>query len=289
MNTSSRVLAALLVAWGGSLRAQDVASLPGIEPLAPAPASASAPGWQGPFTYVQQSHGTCWAATALMLVRAYGGEASLFDLVGAMGDWVVAADDGTGAGAYGLPNNAGAYGRLVAVMNGVTPGQPFVLHATPYSRWLEVISGVVDGTQMGEVLNQWQPASQNGLPFIHASARHAWLMLRPDPAGSAPTWVVHDPKGSAFAGAREPGKRNQNSEGGPYWIVAQDWLELVMREKTRATTTSPRSCSRRGNRPPSCRCRAWRCRSSRTTVTACTGTCASWNDRMCNAAWPGRP
>ncbi len=231
MNTSSRVLAALLVAWGGSLRAQDVASLPGIEPLAPAPASASAPGWQGPFTYVQQSHGTCWAATALMLVRAYGGEASLFDLVGAMGDWVVAADDGTGAGAYGLPNNAGAYGRLVAVMNGVTPGQPFVLHATPYSRWLEVISGVVDGTQMGEVLNQWQPASQNGLPFIHASARHAWLMLRPDPAGSAPTWVVHDPKGSAFAGAREPGKRNQNSEGGPYWIVAQDWLELVMREK----------------------------------------------------------
>ncbi|MGE4070177.1 MAG: IPT/TIG domain-containing protein [Lysobacterales bacterium] len=232
MNLSGRLAAALICVWTGHAAAQDLASLPGIEPLTPPQATKPAPGWQGPMTYVQQSHGTCWAATALMLVRAYGGTASLFDLIGAMGEWVNADDDG--GGAYGLANTAEAYSRLVEVMNSVTPGQPFVLRPTPYNRWFEgVISSAVDNTRMSDVLAQWQPAAQNGLPFIHASARHAWLVLRPDPSAVVPTWYVHDPKGGAFAGAREPGRGNENSEGGPYWIVAQDWLELVMRAKNR--------------------------------------------------------
>lgn len=230
MRVSRPLAVALMGVCLGQALAQDVASLPGIEPLPPEEALARAPGWQGPMTYVQQSHGTCWAATALMLVRAYGGDASLFDLVGAMGDWVTAADDG--GGAYGLPNTAGAYGRLVEVMNDVTPGRPFVLRPTPYGRLFEgVVSAVADSTRMADVLDQWQPAAQNGLPFIHASARHAWLMLRPDPSAPVPTWVVHDPKGGASAGAREPGRGNEQSEGGPYWIVARNWLELVMRSK----------------------------------------------------------
>jgi len=146
-------------------------------------AAAKAPGWQGPLTYVQQSHGTCWAATALMLVPAYGGEASLFDLIGAMGDWVNTADEG--GGAYGLASTAGAYGRLVEVMNDVTLGRPFVLKPTLYGRLFEgVISSVVDSTRMGDVLDQWQPAADNGLPFIHTSARHAGLVL---PCSKAPT------------------------------------------------------------------------------------------------------
>lgn len=230
MTLSRRLAAILLGAWLGQSGAQDLASVPGIEPLPPEEAAAKAPGWQGPMTYVQQSHGTCWAATALMLVRAYGGEASLFDLLGAMGNWVIARDDGSGA--YGLPNSAQAYGRLVDVMNDVTPGRPFVLRPTPYGRLFEgVLSTVVDSTRMSDVLAQWQPAMQGGLPFIHASARHAWLMLRPDPSAPVPTWVVHDPKGGANAGAREPGRGNELSEGGPYWNVAQDWLELVMRAR----------------------------------------------------------
>jgi hypothetical protein len=225
-----RLAAFGLGAWLAQSAAQDLTSLPGIEPLPPEKAVARATGWQGPMTYVQQSHGTCWAATALMLVRAYGGEASLFDLLGAMGNWVIARDDG--GGAYGLANSAQAYGRLVEVMNDVTPGRPFVLRPTPYGRLFEgVISTAVDTTRMSDVLKQWQPALQDGLPFIHASARHAWLMLRPDPSAPAPTWVVHDPKGGGNAGAREPGRGNELSEGGPYWNVAQDWLELVMRAK----------------------------------------------------------
>jgi hypothetical protein len=232
MDLSGRLAAAVIGVWMGQASAQDVASLPGIEALSPAQATANTSGWQGPMTYVQQSHGTCWAATALMLVRAYGGEASLFDLIGAMGEWVNADDDG--GGAYGLANTAEAYVRLVEVMNSVTPGRPFVLRPTPYKRWFEgVISSAIDNTRMSDVLAQWQPAAQNGLPFIHASARHAWLVLRSDPSAPVPTWLVHDPKGGAFAGAREPGRGNENSEGGPYWIVAQDWLELVMRKKNR--------------------------------------------------------
>lgn len=227
MRLSGWIAAALLGACVGGASAQDVASLPGIEPL---PATPAAAGWQGPMTYVQQSHGTCWAATALMLVRAYGGEASLFDLIGAMGDMVQSRDDG--GGAYGLPNTAAAYGRLVEVMNDVTPSRPFVLKPTPYGRWFEtVISSVVDDTKMSAVLDQWQPALQQGWPLIHASARHAWLLLRPDSSAALPTFVVHDPKGGAVGGAREAGRGNQNSEGGPYWIVGQDWLEQVMRGK----------------------------------------------------------
>ncbi|MBK8069657.1 MAG: IPT/TIG domain-containing protein [Rhodanobacteraceae bacterium] len=117
-------------------------------------------------------------------------------------------------------------------MNEVTPGRPFVLRPTPYGRLFEsVISAAMDTTRMGDVLAQWKPAAQNGLPFIHASARHAWLMLRPDTSAPVPTWVVHDPKGGAIAGARESGRGNVASEGGPYWVVAQDWLELAMRTK----------------------------------------------------------
>ncbi|MBK8069656.1 MAG: hypothetical protein IPK27_19155 [Rhodanobacteraceae bacterium] len=103
MNARAGIMAVSVAAWVGTVAAQAPASLPGIEPLPPGEVAHTS-GWQGPMTYVQQSHGTCWAATALMLVRAYGGEASLFDLVGGMGEWVVARDDG--GGAYGLPNTA---------------------------------------------------------------------------------------------------------------------------------------------------------------------------------------
>ena len=209
-----------------------VASGPAVAPSSVTTTAQAVPGkgWQGPFTYVQQSHGTCWAATALMLIRAYGGEANLFDLMGAMGTFVDARE-GVG-GAYGLGNTTANYRKLVEVMNGVTPGQPFALAATPYGRYLEwIASGWVDGTEMSAVLGQWQVGGQAGLPFIHASAKHAWLMLRRDATASAPTWIVHDPKGGASAGAKEPGLGDLASEGGPYWVVGQDWLQKAMREK----------------------------------------------------------
>ena len=88
--------------------------------LEPARVALPGQGWQGPFPYVEQGYGTCWATTARMMIRAYGGNASVFDLLTDMRAVVDVVD--RGGGLYGVANDSENFRQLTAVMNRWTPG-----------------------------------------------------------------------------------------------------------------------------------------------------------------------
>jgi hypothetical protein len=186
-------------------------------------AAVKGQGWTGPFPFVQQGLGTCWAATALMLVRAYGGQATILDLLRGMRGSV--SEENTGDGRYGL--DLAHYGTLVSMMNRLAPSGKFVRVPAQSGRMLERFRS--DPTTWAGIGEQWRPALDGGVPQLMASAGHAWLILGRAPNAASPSFIVHDPKGDPSADDRD---MKVGADGGPYWTRPEEWFARRMRERS---------------------------------------------------------
>ena len=153
--------------------------------------------------YCTQPYGACWAAGAIMMVRAYGGGLRIENLLCTLRDSVDYADAGDGM--YGLSHVDERWKALASEMSRVT-SQMFI-H--------EFFQG-----HSGSLLTKLTGLLDQGKPVLVAMAKHMILVIgyRLEKAadGTEKYWLIlHDSRGMCPAG---------RDEGNMYWEVAWDWF-----------------------------------------------------------------